>query len=92
MSRKGNQIVVPEAREALERFKMAYAKDFNRAVQEIRSGERQSRWTAEIFPPLFRSVLPVLLQKKSVWTNIIQRFCLRIRQDSWKMKKQRAER
>jgi len=27
MSRKGNQIVVPEAREALERFKMEAASD-----------------------------------------------------------------
>jgi len=54
--RKGNRCY------SLERFKMAYAKDFNRAVQEIRSGERQSRWTAEIFPPLFRSELTPFVQ------------------------------
>lgn len=38
---------------SLERFQSAYAGWFNRALQEIHSGKRQSRWVEQIYPQLF---------------------------------------
>ena len=48
MSRKGNQIVVPEAREALERFKMEAASEVGVNLKQGYNGDLTSRQAGSV--------------------------------------------
>ncbi|MDD5923316.1 MAG: alpha/beta-type small acid-soluble spore protein [Clostridia bacterium] len=72
MSRRGNSIVVPEAREALERFKMEAANEVGVNLKQGYNGDLTSRQAGSVGGQMVNNICPVRLmnfERNYRWVN-----------------------
>ncbi len=78
MSKRGNSIVVPEAKEALERFKMEAASEVGVNLKQGYNGDLTSRQAGSVGGQMVNIMCPVHTTKfaRNMRTVINHKFCV----------------